>query len=374
MAKPKVAVWVGTRKGTYALASDEHRRKWSVRGPYHAGNDVFHVVADPREPRDVLRAREFRLVRPAGLPVEGRRRPVDRGRPADDGPREGPGPRRDGGREARPDRQSLAPHPGPGERAGFALPRGRPRDAVPLGRPGGELDRGGRAEPAPDPPAVEPRRGRDVPPLDRPRPDAAETDVRRHLRRGRLPVRRLRRALDAEERRRRGQLPAREEPRGRPVRPQDRPRPGRPDHRLPAGPRRDPRQPRLRRHVEAGREGPRPRLRVRGHGREGPPGRGVLRPARAVSRLGVGGQLQVLRWSERTRKFTPTVRGSRSPATSGPTGTRWTPTGSTRPGIYLGTTTGQLFVSPDGAKNWTEVPYRFPAIHSVTVSPAPSGG
>ncbi len=53
MAKPKVAVWVGTRKGTYALASDEHRRKWSVRGPYHAGNDVFHVVADPREPRYV---------------------------------------------------------------------------------------------------------------------------------------------------------------------------------------------------------------------------------------------------------------------------------------------------------------------------------
>ncbi len=41
-------------------------------------------------------------------------------------------------------------------------------------------------------------------------------------------------------------------------------------------------------------------------------------------------------------------------------------------GIYAGTTTGQLFVSPDAGKSWDEVPYQFPAIHSVSVaSPTP---
>src|SRR5580700_2013628 len=53
MAKGKVAVWLGTRKGTYALTSDSRRRKWAVKGPFHAGNDVFHVTADPRDPRYV---------------------------------------------------------------------------------------------------------------------------------------------------------------------------------------------------------------------------------------------------------------------------------------------------------------------------------
>ncbi|HEV8050072.1 MAG TPA: exo-alpha-sialidase, partial [Thermoplasmata archaeon] len=53
MAKGKVAVWVGTRKGAYGLTSDAKRRKWTVKGPYHAGGDVFDVVADPRDPKYV---------------------------------------------------------------------------------------------------------------------------------------------------------------------------------------------------------------------------------------------------------------------------------------------------------------------------------
>jgi hypothetical protein len=38
------------------------------------------------------------------------------------------------------------------------------------------------------------------------------------------------------------------------------------------------------------------------------------------------------------------------------------------PGIYVGTTTGQLFISPNGGKKWVQVPYAFPGIHSVTVA------
>jgi hypothetical protein len=39
-------------------------------------------------------------------------------------------------------------------------------------------------------------------------------------------------------------------------------------------------------------------------------------------------------------------------------------------GIYLGTTTGDLVVSNNGGRRWAMVPYRFPSIHSVTVTEA----
>lgn len=42
-------------------------------------------------------------------------------------------------------------------------------------------------------------------------------------------------------------------------------------------------------------------------------------------------------------------------------------------GIYVGTTTGQLFVSPDEGKSWKLVPFQFPTIHSVSVANAPNG-
>lgn len=43
------------------------------------------------------------------------------------------------------------------------------------------------------------------------------------------------------------------------------------------------------------------------------------------------------------------------------------------PGIYVGTTTGQLFVSPDAGRSWKLLPFQFPGIHSVSVSgPGPS--
>ncbi len=52
----KVRLFVGTRKGAYVLESDTGRRRWKVRGPFQPGGDVFHVVADPRRPGDVYAA------------------------------------------------------------------------------------------------------------------------------------------------------------------------------------------------------------------------------------------------------------------------------------------------------------------------------
>jgi photosystem II stability/assembly factor-like uncharacterized protein len=43
---PRVVVLVGTRKGCFVLESDEARREWSVRGPFCDGWPVYHAVHD----------------------------------------------------------------------------------------------------------------------------------------------------------------------------------------------------------------------------------------------------------------------------------------------------------------------------------------
>ena len=54
MAKDdKVRILVGTRKGTYVVTSDRKRRSWKVGPPAHEGSEVYHVVADPRHPGDL---------------------------------------------------------------------------------------------------------------------------------------------------------------------------------------------------------------------------------------------------------------------------------------------------------------------------------
>jgi hypothetical protein len=56
MPEKKVRVLVGTRKGTYIVESDRRRRSWKVRPVEHAGWDVFHVTADPRAPGSLYAA------------------------------------------------------------------------------------------------------------------------------------------------------------------------------------------------------------------------------------------------------------------------------------------------------------------------------
>src|SRR5208337_4956910 len=49
-------LWIGTRKGLFALRQDDRRRTWRVAGPQFLGHIVHHVVQDPREPRRLTMA------------------------------------------------------------------------------------------------------------------------------------------------------------------------------------------------------------------------------------------------------------------------------------------------------------------------------
>ncbi|MCE3285055.1 MAG: putative Glycosyl hydrolase, repeat [Steroidobacteraceae bacterium] len=49
-------LWIGTRKGMFALRADARRRAWKLVGPQFLGHVIHHVVQDPREPRVVLAA------------------------------------------------------------------------------------------------------------------------------------------------------------------------------------------------------------------------------------------------------------------------------------------------------------------------------
>ena len=45
-------LWIGTRKGAFRATSKD-RKTWKIDGPHHPGNEIHHVVADPREPKRV---------------------------------------------------------------------------------------------------------------------------------------------------------------------------------------------------------------------------------------------------------------------------------------------------------------------------------
>ena len=49
-------LWVGTRKGLFALRANGARRNWKLAGPQFLGHIIHHVVQDPREPRVLLMA------------------------------------------------------------------------------------------------------------------------------------------------------------------------------------------------------------------------------------------------------------------------------------------------------------------------------
>ena len=49
-------LWVGTRKGAFALRPDTGRQRWKLSGPQFLGHIIHHIVQDPREPRVLLMA------------------------------------------------------------------------------------------------------------------------------------------------------------------------------------------------------------------------------------------------------------------------------------------------------------------------------
>jgi hypothetical protein len=49
-------LWIGTRKGAFALRRNLLRRKWQLLGPYFLGHIIHHVVQDPRNSKNLLMA------------------------------------------------------------------------------------------------------------------------------------------------------------------------------------------------------------------------------------------------------------------------------------------------------------------------------
>jgi len=45
-----VRVLAGTRKGAFILTSDEKRQKWDVSGPHFAGWEIYHLKGSPADP------------------------------------------------------------------------------------------------------------------------------------------------------------------------------------------------------------------------------------------------------------------------------------------------------------------------------------
>lgn len=98
------------------------------------------------------------------------------------------------------------------------------------------------------------------------------------------------------------------------------------------------------------------------------PGRAFFVPLRGESRVTFGGGFQVYQWTEATKKWKTLMPPSRFPGDYGTHREGMACDALDPAGIYVGTTTGQLFVSADVGKSWNQVPYQFPAIHSVSVA------
>ena len=47
-------LWIGTRKGLFSVRAHQGRRGWKLAGPQFLGHIIHHVVQDPREPRVLL--------------------------------------------------------------------------------------------------------------------------------------------------------------------------------------------------------------------------------------------------------------------------------------------------------------------------------
>ncbi len=84
------------------------------------------------------------------------------------------------------------------------------------------------------------------------------------------------------------------------------------------------------------------------------------------------GHFQVHEWNDKTRKWRKLLGPKEFPGHFGVQREGITTDNLSPAGIYVGTTTGQLFVSPDAGKTWKLVPYQFPGIHSVSIAnPSP---
>jgi photosystem II stability/assembly factor-like uncharacterized protein len=98
------------------------------------------------------------------------------------------------------------------------------------------------------------------------------------------------------------------------------------------------------------------------------PGKAYFVRLDGMARVTGDGHFQVHEWNERTRKWRKLLSPKAFPGHFG-VQREGIATDSLDPaGIYVGTTTGQLFTSPDAGKSWKLVPFQFPGIHSVSIA------
>jgi len=67
-------LWIGTRKGAFALRPDARRQRYRLSGPQFLGHIIHHIVQDPRNPKVLLMAAKTGHLGPTVY------RSVDRGR------------------------------------------------------------------------------------------------------------------------------------------------------------------------------------------------------------------------------------------------------------------------------------------------------
>jgi hypothetical protein len=98
------------------------------------------------------------------------------------------------------------------------------------------------------------------------------------------------------------------------------------------------------------------------------PGRAFFVPLMNEPRVTSSGGFQVHEWNDSTKKWKTLMPPTLFPGDFGTHREGMACDALDPAGIYVGTTTGQLFISPDGGPSWDRLPFQFPAIHSVSVS------
>ncbi|MGI0128656.1 MAG: hypothetical protein ACREDE_02210 [Thermoplasmata archaeon] len=98
------------------------------------------------------------------------------------------------------------------------------------------------------------------------------------------------------------------------------------------------------------------------------PGRAFFVPLNDETRLTFGGGLQVHQWEESSKSWSTLMSARKFPGDYGIHREGMACDSLDPAGIYVGTTTGHVFVSPNAGEKWVEMPFQFPAIHSVSVA------
>ena len=369
-----VRVLVGTRKGAFVLSSDGQRERWDVSGPHFAGWEIYHVKGSPADPDRLYASQSSgwfgQLIQRSddgGATWE----PVGNKFSYDGDP--GTHQWYDG-----------TPHPWEFARVWHLEPSLDDPDTVYAGVEDAGLFRSadGGAVLAGAARAARPRlravlaagRGRDVPAHDHPGPRRARPHVRRHLGRGRVPLRRRGRDVAAGQPRPAVRGHPRRRRRGRALRAPDRDAPRAAGRAV---------------HAEAlGRHAQRRRRRVVARGQRQPADRLRLPDRRARPRAG-----HRLRGPdhERLRALTrPTASCASTAAGPAATTGRRSPAGLPQEhcyvnvlrdamavdsldacGVYFGTTGGQVYASADAGDTWAPIVRDLPAVLSVEVQTLP---